>query len=84
MAIDRKYGRVQMERGTIDDDEPVVVFRARDKFLPDVLALYFEMCRNAGSHEKHLEGIRISLDDVVEWQETHATQVPQSAPPEAT
>ncbi len=80
MAIDRKYGHVTLERGTIDDDEPVVVFRARDQFLPDVLALYYEMCRNAGSPERHLEGIAITRDDVVEWQETHQTQVPRSAP----
>lgn len=82
MAIDRKHGRVTLERGTIGDDEPVVVFRAQDKFLPDLLVLYFEMCRSGGSPERHLEGIRISLDDVVEWQETHETQVPQSTPPE--
>lgn len=82
MAIDRKYGRVTLERSTIDDDEPVVVFRAQDALLPDLLHIYVEMCRNAGSPERHLEGVAIARHDVVEWQETHPTKVPQSAPPE--
>lgn len=36
MAVDRKYGRVTLERGTIGEDEPVVVFRAQDKMLPEL------------------------------------------------
>jgi len=83
MAIDRKYGRVTLENGSISDDEPVVVFRAQDALLPDLLTVYAEMCRNAGSPQRHLDGIAIARDDVVEWQETHQTQVPQSTPPEA-
>lgn len=80
MAIDRKYGHITLERGSIADDEPVVVFRAQDALLPDLLHLYSEMCRNAGSPKRHIEGVAIARDDVVEWQETHQTQIPQSVP----
>lgn len=37
MAIDLKYGRVTLENADIGEDEPVVVFRARDALLPKVL-----------------------------------------------
>lgn len=79
MGIDRKYGRVTLEHGAIADDEPVVVFRAQDALLSDLLTVYVEMCRNAGSPQRHLDGIAVARDDVVEWQGTHRTQIPRSA-----
>lgn len=82
MAIDRKYGLVTLERGTIGEDEPVVVFRAQDALLPAVLQMYAAMCRNEGSPEHHLQGVLLARDDVIEWQESHQTQVPRSDPPE--
>jgi hypothetical protein len=81
MAIDRKYGHVHFgQPNSIGDDEPVVVFRAQDALLPDLLTVYSEMCRNAGSPARHIDGIAVARDDVVQWQEHHRTQVPQSAP----
>jgi hypothetical protein len=57
MAIDTKYGRVTTERGTIGEDEPVVVFRAQDELLPKVLAYYHQLCLEEGSPRHHLDGI---------------------------
>jgi hypothetical protein len=34
VAVDRKYGRVTTERGTIGEDEPVIVFRAQSSSWP--------------------------------------------------
>ena len=79
MAIDRKYGRVTLERGDIGEDEPVVVFRAQDKLLPTVLDYYRMLCRDHGSPEHHLDGIAETRRVVVDWQAEHHTQVPQSA-----
>lgn len=79
MGIDRKYGRVTTEHGTIGEDEPVVVFRAKDKMLPDLLDVYLGMCGVAGSPEKHIAGIEATRAEVMAWQETHFTQVPQSS-----
>jgi hypothetical protein len=78
MAIDRKYGRVTLERSTIGEDEPVVVFRARDTLLPKLLKIYRILCELAGSPQHHLDAIHDSAMQVKEWQAAHQTQVPQS------
>jgi hypothetical protein len=79
MAIDTKYGRVTLERGDIGGDEPVVVFRAKDALLPELLAAYRRMCEDAGSPQHHLDGIVEAQGVVMAWQAEHPTQVPQSA-----
>lgn len=79
MGIDGKYGRVTTERGTIGDDEPVVVFRAQDKMLPALMDAYRDMCADAGSPQLHLDLIEQSAANIRAWQADHFTQVPQSA-----
>lgn len=79
---DAKYGRVTLERGTIPDDEPVVVFRAQDKLLPKLLDIYRFLCEIAGSPERHLDLIRNSAANIRAWQAVNFTQTPQSRPME--
>jgi hypothetical protein len=76
MPIEHKYGRVTTERGTIDEDEPVVLFRAQDKLLPSVLKEYLALCTKNGSPPKHLRGIEETWRRVVKWQADHHTKVP--------
>jgi hypothetical protein len=78
MAIDLKYGKVQLERGDIGDDEPVVVFRARDKLLPKVLSYYLLFCMKEGSPRKHIDLILKAVDIVKDWQSKNKTKVPSS------
>lgn len=78
MAIDSKYGRVTVERGTIGADEPVVVFRAQDRLLSELLEHYAELCQEAGSPARHLAGIAAARVRVAEWQADHVTQIPRS------
>jgi hypothetical protein len=78
VAIDRKYGRVTLERGTIGEDEPVVVFRAQDRLLPGVLALYRQLCEGEGSPPRHLELIDGTIDAVLAWQAANPTKIPSS------
>jgi hypothetical protein len=78
VAIDTKYGRVQLEHGSIGEDEPVVVFRAQDKLLLKVLSAYHHLAVEAGSPAKHLAGIDATAKAVADWQRDHFTQVPQS------
>lgn len=78
MAIDAKYGKVTLEHGTVGDDEPVVVFRAKDVLLPKVLAYYVLFCLKAGSPRRHIDIILASRDKVVDWQKRNATRVPNS------
>lgn len=78
MAIDLKYGKVTLEHGTIGEDEPVVVFRATDRFLPKVLAYYHLFCLKGGSPRRHLDLILNSRDKVLSWQLTNKIRTPSS------
>lgn len=78
MGIDNKYGQVKVERGTIADDEPVVVFRSQDSLLVAVLDYYLELCSDSGSPEVHLDLIRKTTSDVVRWQASNFTKIPES------
>ena len=75
MAIDGKYGKVTLEYGTIGEDEPVVVFRAKDVLLPKVLMYYHLFCLKEGSPDEHLELILKSLDRVKAWQKKNPALV---------
>lgn len=75
MAQDNKYGKVILERGDVGEDEPVVVFRARDMHLPEMLYAYSVLCRKNGSPPGHLELIEKDYGDIQEWQEAHLDQV---------
>lgn len=79
MAQDTKYGRITCERGNIGEDEPVVIFRAQDATLPDLLDAYRAICVAAGSPTKHLASIDAAKAEVMAWQKDHPTQIPQSA-----
>lgn len=80
MAIDSKYGRVTLEHGDVGEEEPVVVFRARDSLLPKILAYYHYLCIGAESPMRHLNLILKTRDTVMGWQRRHwaATRVPTS------
>lgn len=78
MAIDNKYGRVTLERGDIGEDEPVVVFRAKDRLLPKVLAYYLLFCTKAGSPRYHLNLILDTKDKIEDWQEENGSRTPAS------
>lgn len=78
MAYDSKYGRVTLEHGTIGEDEPVVVFRARDRLLPKVLAYYHRFCETAGSPKEHLDLILDTMVTVSKWQIRNEARTPNS------
>jgi hypothetical protein len=78
MAEDLKYGKVTLERGTIGENEPVVIFRARDKLLPKVLAYYHLFCLKEGSPKKHLDLIMQRHEEIKDWQNKNETKVPAS------
>lgn len=69
MAYDGKYGRVTTEHGDIGEDEPVIVFRAQDGTLPNLLAHYLMLCVKAGSPRRHLDIILDTIERVRDWQD---------------
>ena len=78
MGYDRKYGKVTLEHGNIGEDEPVVVFRARDIVLPEILAYYVLRCLKKGSPRRHINIILNTLDVIKEWQSKNTTKIPDS------
>jgi len=78
MGYDRKYGKVTTEFGNIGEDEPVVVFRAKDMLLPKVLAYYHLFCLKAGSPRRHLNIILNTKETVEKWQIENTSKVPDS------
>ena len=75
MGYDGKYGKVTTEHGEIPDDEPVIVFRARDGQVPAMLDRYLELCAAAGSPPRHLDLVHRSQAAITRWQHEHPDQV---------
>ncbi len=75
MGHDSKYGKVTTEHGDIPDDEPVIVFRAKDKLLPAVLAIYLELCDLAGSPERHMRIVADTYSTMRTWQRDNPGKV---------
>lgn len=79
MGIDRKYGAVSTERGSIAADEPVFILRAQDATALDVLDAYARISRDAGARESHLAGVAAVRDEFAAWQASHFTKRPGPA-----
>jgi len=79
VAYDLKYGEVTLERGEVPKEEPVFIFRAQDKLLPEVLAFYLSICVRDGSPPVHLKNIEKNYNTIRDWQEIHFTKLPESA-----
>lgn len=75
MVIDHRYGRITFEDGTVGEDEPVVVFRAKDVSLPKLLAYYIVLCMEAGCQEDYIDSAQDARDRVISWQETNNDRV---------
>lgn len=77
MAQDRKYkyengkfvNRISGE--AIPDDEPVIIFRARDIRSVPTLLTYRDMCLD----EHHKQAVQDRIDDFMEFQRTHPDQL---------
>lgn len=80
MGIDLKYGKVTLEHGDIGEDEPVIVFRAKDALLPKLLTYYHLFCMKAGSPKRHLDLIYETRQRIIDWQKDvrNRTKIPDS------
>ncbi len=75
MGFDGKYGQVTTEHGDIPVDEPVIVFRARDKTTLDVLAAARDLARESGSPQRHIDIFEATIVQFREWQEANPEKV---------
>jgi hypothetical protein len=81
MGFDGKYGKVTTQFGDIPDDEPVFLFRAKDRLLVPLLDHYLELCDEAESTERHMLLVRQARDRIAEWQDANPTRTPVSEGP---
>lgn len=75
MNRDTKYGRVVTEYGQFIDNEPVMVFRARDDLVIPMLENYKELCKQAGSPSHHIEAIEENISRITAWQKENQNKV---------
>lgn len=75
MGYDRKYGTVTTEHGDIPADEPVIVFRARDKLTPRLLRYYSRLCADQGSPQRHIDLADGTAEAFQAWQDANPGQV---------
>lgn len=73
MAEDRKYkfedGRFinRVSGEPIPDDEPVIIFRARDRHAVEVLNFYWKMATD----DHHREAINDRIEEFLAYQQAH-------------
>lgn len=58
--------------------EPLVIFRAQDRLLPDLLALYHDLCKRAGCSKEHLQLIDERIEAVRQWQSENGHKTPDT------
>lgn len=75
MGFDGKYGVVTTEHGDIPPDEPVIVFRARDILLPELLDDYISLCEFAGSPQRHMDLVAAHQERILTWQDNNPDKV---------
>jgi len=77
--IDGKYqtsGDITKLDGTsIPQDEPLILFRGKDKLLPVLLEQYRQLCQDAGSPQQHLKLVEQRIKDIKIWQEKNQGKV---------
>lgn len=77
--IDGKYktsGDLTKLDGTpLPEDEPLILFRAHDKLLVDLLTYYAKLCKDAGSPDQQLTLLQKRIDEIKAWQSAHQDQL---------
>ena len=74
MAHNHKYGRITTEKGTIAEDEPVFIIRARDPLAQAMINSYLNKRTSAGAPAEIKDDLVVALKEVAAWQEANGTK----------
>lgn len=67
MVVDKKYsGSIQKADGTVVNDW--IVFRAKDKLVPEMIEAYIQICIDNDCEEAHILGMEGLLKRVKKYQ----------------
>jgi len=58
-----------------ENNEPVLVLRAKDKCSVMAIKAYYTACISLGCDQLHLEGINDIFEDFKNWRNNHSDQV---------
>jgi hypothetical protein len=74
-VLDTETGQLvnRVSGNPIPTDEPVIVFRAQDALLPDMLASYITRCTD----REHKLAAAIRLAEILDWQASNPLRVKQ-------
>jgi hypothetical protein len=61
----------------VPEDEPMILFRARDLYALPMLVEYCKLCASNGCTEFHLKGIENRLDAFRKFREEHKDRMKQ-------
>lgn len=76
MATNAKYGHVTIEHGNIPDDEPVFIFRYKDKTLPVLVSFYAMLSGVAGSPDEFVADLLARVMEITVWQAENGSKTP--------
>ena len=68
MAIDSKYGIITTQYGHINEDEPVVIFRAQDKIALTILKIYRDLYALLGGNRDMLAILDADIKAFEVWR----------------
>lgn len=70
------YDPIQDPRGKIGEDEPVMLFRAKDRLMPHVLEAYRSLLSAASADPTMIDAVALHIARVNKWQLRNRTQTP--------
>jgi hypothetical protein len=77
--IDGKYqtsGDITKLDGTpIPEDEPLILFRGKDKLLPGLLESYKKLCQDAGSPQEQIDAVEKRNEIIKAWQAANPDKI---------
>lgn len=76
MSIEGKYGTVITEFGSIGQDEPVFLLRARDALAVKTISDYWIRAIDAGCSQGFQDSLSGVMETFLAWQEENETKVP--------
>ena len=55
----------------LPEDEPIMIFRAKDALLPEVMKHYISLRRQHGQSDASLADLQAYSDELANWQAAH-------------
>lgn len=75
-AIEKYDKMLELRDNPVEEDEPVILFRAKDKLMPEVIDTYKRLLNQNMSDETMISACDALMRDVEDWQSKNPTKLP--------